>query len=772
MGATKNTINLLLKDALTELYKASNSRKKKEYTLNDALEHKHLGSERTKVIIDAFSFLAKEPLLKNDYYKYFNAYAGSGIKLNPEYFKHDLEKLNDYYKKFDDKKLKPFNIQKYREYVVYISLKLYGCYLPTDDKIFNISNNGNREYNPLTSVPSVIRGELPFKVKEYDIKQAFPTFIDIELKSDYRQKVYNTISKKEFAIALNSHIDSNVSLEDAKKTLQKVYSNRVDEVLTLERFNERGKAFNDFIEYEQEYINEFVKSNDLKNFARLHDGVFVLDTINVVNTKFDKVEFAIKECIKPKVINKKVLFYEFDYSGKVILTPTGISDFLKQENFIRITSTDDKIQLLENSNNVIDYFNHKTNIVSFLERKIVEVDKTAVKDAIARHNFSTIAQSFSLIPPSKLEYYKDKKNSFGLPFKNGFIYFDSLDKMELKTKPYKEVKGFFAPHTVQDKTFTYTDEIGDFETFLFRVSTGLKDYDKNNSDFKSLCSIVGYCSTSYKKPNDNPIIILTDEGANETNRKGRRGKSLVTLAIGNVTKKITKTNKDFQPNYLHNYADLDKSYNFYVIDDVSAGFSFNDLYTESTGSISVQPKGKAAFEIDFEDTPKFLVTTNYIFRLNKDDASSVARFVELKFKPYYSIKHTPVMEFGGLFFDDWDATEWNKFYSFIYRCVFDYLKNGLKKIDYNKEDDNFNATFNDANEYLMNDILKRITKDNEAFKVSDVLEQLRLYDRALTSDNFIHKNNAKRLIDLFIESNKGFQHYEYVKRFKEWQVKD
>ena len=771
MGAQRKTIDTLLEGALDRLENASKSRKKTKYTLADAIKHRHLGNARTKIIIDAFDFLSKAPLRNNDYFKYVEAYADQGKRLDRGYFKHNGDKLNDYYVKVDESKSNPFDMQKYREYVVYISLKLLGEYDPkTDDEIFNVSTKDNREFNPLTNIPSVLRGELHFKIKEYDIKKAFPTFIDIELGTNYRHTVYDIISKKKFSIALNSHNESKVSIEDARQTLQKVYLNRADEVLTTERFEQRGKAYRDLTKYESEYINKFVKANDLKDYVRLHDGVFVLLDVNVENTKFDKVEFAIKGCVKPKVENNKILFYKFNDKGDVVITPSGISAFLKQEKFVRITTGDDKIKLLKNNNNVIDYFCHKTNIVSFLESNIIEVYKDDVKDAIARHNNSTITQSYHLIEPTELCYYKDSKVSFGLPFKNGFSYFDNLDAFELKTMPYEDVKGFFSTHDTQSKTFTYTEEVGDFETFLYRASTGIKEYDSEAKEFQAISSIIGYLSTTYKKPNDNPIIVLTDEGANEETRNGRRGKSLLTLALGHVTKKLTKGNKEFVGGYLHNYAELDISHNLYVIDDAPAGFNYNDLYTSSTGSINVQPKGVKAFEIDFKDTPKFIVTSNYLFRLNKDDASSVARFVEFKFTPYYSNDHTPKMELKNLFFDEWDSTEWDRFYSFIYRCAFDYLKNGLKRMDYDKSQDNYNASIPDIDKQTMSEVLDGFYNKRQSFTSTNFYEGYKRSEFSST-DSLLNKKNTRKYVNLFIEANPKYQIYHYIQRTRTWEVK-
>lgn len=766
----ENTYKTLLQSALEDLYNKSKSRKQTEYTLTDAVKHKHLGSQRTTTIIEACEFINTNPLRNNDYFKYVDAYINYNTKLDTNYFKHDLKKLNEYYRKYDELKQNPFEKNKYNEYVLYISLKLLGGYNPAiDDELFNVIIKDNREYSPLTKIPSVLRGELHFKVKEYDIKRAFPTFIDIELETDYSSIVYDIISKKDFAIAINSHNESKLSIKDAKAKLKPIYGNRVDEVITESRFNERGKAFRDLSYYELEYINKFVKSNEIGNFARLHDGIFVLENVECKNLTFDKVEFSIKECVKPKITNKVALFYEFDDKGCVILTPTGVSDFLKQEKFVRITNPDDKIQLLKNNNNVIDYFNYKTDIVSFLEKKIIEADKTAVKDAIARHNYSTIAQSYLLIQPTVLEYYKDDKKRFGLPFKNGFVYFDCLDKLALKSKPYSEIKGFFTPHNIQNIEFKYTDEIGDFERFICRASTGIKEYNAGAIEFQSLCSIIGYLSNTYKKPNENPIIVFTDEGANEENRNGRRGKSLVTMGLGNVMKKIVKGGNEFDASYRHNFAELDKSHNLYVIDDAPAGFVYNDLYTVATGGISIQPKGSKAVELDFKDTPKFVVTTNYIFRLNKDDASSVARFIEFKFKPYYSNEHRPENEFKKLFFDEWDANEWNKFYSFIFRSVFEYLKNGITRIDYNKDIDNYNATFSDHKEDAISMILDEITVLNRPFTVSDFLKAYNLLDRSIVNEKYFNHKNCKTYIDTFIKGNEKYRNYKYNQRLKKWE---
>jgi hypothetical protein len=53
------------------------------------------------------------------------------------------------------------------------------------------------------------------------------------------------------------------------------------------------------------------------------------------------------------------------------------------------------------------------------------------------------------------------------------------------------------------------------------------------------------------------------------------------------------------------------------------------------------------------------------------------RLFEIEFSDFYNEQHRPVDDFGRRFFDEWDETEWNKFYNFMFNCVLVYLQEGL-----------------------------------------------------------------------------------------------
>jgi hypothetical protein len=730
-------------------------------------------------MIEYDRFIRSNPLQNNDYYKYLKSYS-KGAELNLKYFKHKVEKLQGYYKKFDENpKYNPFNKAQYEDYVLFMMLKLNGLYKIEYDVIFNVVVKDSREVNPLTSIPSVLRGELPMDVQEFDICRAFSTFIDNELNIERQEDVYGLINKSSFLTILNSHSGSNTTIDKLRNQLVCVFGNRVNEVITEARFNTKGQMYRDLTKYEKQAIEDFVMANNLVNYVRLHDGVFVLSDAVCEVMEINNVKFSIKECIKPQIINEVVSFYSANEDGENVSTsPKQYADFYKQEKFIRISEAgNDTITIFKDSNNVINPFNHKTDVVPFLKENINDFHTDEIENKIAYDNFGNIQKGYLLLDPIPLKYHRDKRDTFGIAFKNGFMEYDKkLD--EVNRFSYTDVDGFFAPHETQEREFEYNknQSTSVFELFLTMASTGKnplieKLTDAENETFEKFCIMFGYLIHQYKDESFNPAIVLSDAGANDCTRNGGRGKSLITKAVAEIRNAMLKGGDEFDPTYLFNYADLTKAHDVFIIDDVPAGFNYNALYTQISGGINCQRKGKPAQLITFKESPKFVITTNWSYRVDENSTSTERRFFEFQLTDFFNKENKPNQVFGQRLFDDWDAGEWNRFYNFSFGCVVLFLDKGLQRIIYNKTEDNFRASFNDdAKLQEMERIIDELLIYKNEFSVSDFLNHYNKIDNNLRFEKYFHSRNVKSLIDIFIKHHQ--KPLKYVLMTKKWQNLD
>jgi len=778
----ENKIYMEWKEEFTSRIKKETNSNKQVFTLKDAINKSlNYRNDFDKVMIEYHEFTNGYPLSQNDYFKYVNSYK-KGNKLDSNYFKYDLEKLEEYYRKIDEDPNYHFcSISQWENYVLFMLLKFNGLYNESKmDAHFNVKHESGREYNPLTNIPSVLRGVLPesLNLVEYDISRANPTFIDLEIGYEREEDIYNVIQKNQFLKLINSHKDC-ANINDVRSRLKPVYGDKVNQVITEERFNNKGKIFNDLAHYEEKYIGKFVNENEIENYVRLHDAVYILVDTPIQKVCFDnKVTFN-KTIIKPeKVSTRKKTFYKIvntDNGNRVETSPSMYADFFKQEGFMRITVPgDDRLIVFKNNNKVAKEYNFNSELTSFLRSHINETGKRKqlVENKIAKDSEKIFKQGLKLLEANPFYYYRDKADTFGLPFKNGFFEFKKGNQQPIR-KEYKDVNGFFPEHHTQKIEFKYQSdpEISEFERLITMVAVE-KDpkYDQLTEKEKEIlhkwfCGI-GYLAHTQKKHTFSPGIIYSDYGADNISRKGGRGKSLITKAIAKVQKTMVKGGKEFDGGYRHNYADLDESINIYVIDDVPASFNYDNLYTNIVSDISINPKGRHQRTIPFKYAPKFIITTNFAVRYDEDDTSTNRRFIEFKLTDYFNLNNTPEDVFYKQLFDDWDEKEWNRFYNFIYSCVNLFFEEGLEQIEYDKKSDNYRAYFH--NEIIETEFQRifNLLADKGSFTVSDFLSEYNHYDNTLRAQKFFHQNNMKKLINVYLDYHRI--DYKYRKDQKKY----
>lgn len=193
---------------------------------------------------------------------------------------------------------------------------------------------------------------------------------------------------------------------------------------------------------------------------------------------------------------------------------------------------------------------------------------------------------------------------------------------------------------------------------------------------------IGYLLHKYRDPAITKAVIAMDGTLSEVDDpNGRSGKSLIGEAILQSNLRVVadvdgkKIDTDRYP-----WEQVDERTDIVFIDDVTKGFNFEHFFPAITGRLQVEKKGQPKFTIPPADTPKFYITTNHAIR--GDGGSFRARQATMVFSDWYYEKSetdrwTPVDDFKGRFFDDWDHEQYNYFYNLMAECLRLYFLFGI-----------------------------------------------------------------------------------------------
>lgn len=507
--------------------------------------------------------------------------------------------------------------------------------------------------------------------------------------------------------------------------------------------------------------------NPTQVFTLLNYGNLSKDAYNKAALKLQDMGYGEPSATMPLTNlasdkSKKSVACNF-YTSSFTMSASQLAKYYKHIGFIRISEEgNDTITIIKNDNKILNPFNHKTDTIAFLKQNIHHPEKREHLENLLVSNKNLIQNSWELMVPEPYNLHKDTKDAIYLPFKNGVckITASGIEMIDYKSKEIK----FFVGTQSQKHHFEMVDitkrGIGDFEKFIIYAIIGretdeLTEIERN--DVIAFYSMIGYLISNYKNSAQSPAVILTDHDADDEARKGARGKSLLTQAVRKVRGAMFRDGAKFDTGYRHVYADLERYHNICILDDVLRNFNFNALYTDITGDIRLEGKGTNAVTIPFEDAPKFVVTTNYAVRHDKDADSTNRRFVEYKFSYFWNLDNTPEKHFGCRFFDDWDDKEWQLFYEFLIVCSMQFLTTGLKRIGYSKVDDNYRAYFSNS---VVEGEFERVYAEMKGKESFSVMEFLEVHNESLMFKykRLFNHINTKRYVDAYIE-----KHQEDVK---------
>ncbi len=275
-------------------------------------------------------------------------------------------------------------------------------------------------------------------------------------------------------------------------------------------------------------------------------------------------------------------------------------------------------------------------------------------------------KNLKLINPHNLIQHKSTEHEAYLYFRNKVV---KITSDNIETLDYLYIDGYIWKKQIIDFDIELSEDYeGDWYKFVERVC------NMQPEKIRYCMSLIGYLLHDYKISDENYAVVFVDENISDT-AEGGTGKSLFVESLGKIKNVVKVDAKGDNENKNFRFERVKPDTQIVAIEDIKKTFNFKSFYNFVTGGIEIEEKFKPKYYIEFDKSPKIVITSNYA--LSTGEASTARRIRELDFSNYYNVNHKPKEDFGKRFFDEWDNTEWNKFYNFYIKCLQLYLQKGI-----------------------------------------------------------------------------------------------
>ena len=203
------------------------------------------------------------------------------------------------------------------------------------------------------------------------------------------------------------------------------------------------------------------------------------------------------------------------------------------------------------------------------------------------------------------------------------------------------------------------------------------EINENAQHLVSKLAAFGFLVSAVKDKAVSKAVIGMDGKQSEVGvSNGRSGKSLLGEAVKMVTTSKYYNGKELSARNGNQFTwdGINEKTKVVFIDDAMKDFDFEMLFGLITGDWPVNPKGASPYILPFSISPKIYLTTNHA--IGGSGSSFVDRQWPIAFSDYYNDEHKPVDDFGLLFFDEWDADQWDLFWNLVAQSVQIYFRFG------------------------------------------------------------------------------------------------
>lgn len=232
---------------------------------------------------------------------------------------------------------------------------------------------------------------------------------------------------------------------------------------------------------------------------------------------------------------------------------------------------------------------------------------------------------------------------------------------------------------ILDEYYQLRDQLkSEYQRFLEIVSReSVEEYTGKMIHVNNLHAFeyaIAYLIHGYNHKANMRAVVLADSNPSFVSN-GRRGKGVILQALKHIKGGgvVVKEDGKAFSNGQFKFQLVRPNTRILILDDVAEDFDFSWLFSAITDAFVVESKGFKRIAFEFENTPRFVITTNH--PCYDEGISSSERTVLLPVSDYFTANSkTPYQVFGHMLFDDWDADEWDRFFDYIVGLIQRYLQ--------------------------------------------------------------------------------------------------
>ena len=443
--------------------------------------------------------------------------------------------------------------------------------------------------------------------------------------------------------------------------------------------------------------------NKAQNYLRKG---FTKDEVSEIISKEDKIpteisDRAVEEA--QEVINKS-FFWQVNNRGQVTIQDDLLENWYNHNKVFRYMITDkDWIMIHDDNKHVseITVADIKGKIRDYMKEH--KVDNNVKSQVMKKLNKEKLKDDqLEWLEPKKIKWLRDDRDKAYFFYKNTWI---EVDKNGIRCiEENHNIAGYIWKDQIIDRNIELVGNPdlltnSEYCKFIWNITTGVspekyETFDQEIKDtleqrFHAMCRTIGYILHNYKDPSVPRAVILTDEVISD-NPEGGVGKGVFLKGLAKIKNTVTMDGKAFNPNKSFIWQRVTLATQIIALEDVNRQFEFEKQFSMVSEGIEVEKKNEQSFYIPYENSPKLIITSNYI--IQGTGASHERRRIEIELKQYYKPDFSPRDEFGHNLYDDWQLLEkdiqnnwidincqWNLFDNFMMWCVQQYLLHGVAK---------------------------------------------------------------------------------------------